>query len=163
SRLANEAKDEKVREAARDILDKLGRDPENFNTKAKQDKGKDKGDKKDEGEGMGAGQATEAKGGDAKGEPQGQAKANDPKDTEDKTAKAQQKTGRYGPGDGGDIFDDLAKMDPTKDFLKRGGVLQLQRLKDRLGPDGLKKAGLTDKDWDEFMKNAAAYEQLLRS
>src|SRR5262249_9929152 len=40
---------------------------------------------------------------------------------------------------------------------------QLQRLKDRLGPDGLKKAGLTDKDWDEFMKNAAAYEQLLRS
>jgi hypothetical protein len=73
----------------------------------------------------------------------------------------QEKAGSFGRGS--QPVEDVTRMEVTKDFLKRGGVLQLQKLKDRLTPNMIKKAGLSEKDWDEFMKDAAAYERLLRA
>jgi len=42
----------------------------------------------------------------------------------------------------------------NSEFAKRGGNLNLEDLKKKVTPDILKKAGLTEKDWQQFLKDA---------
>lgn len=81
---------------------------------------------------------------------------NKPGDDPTTTAK---KPGATGPG-GEDVPDHLKPAAADKDFADRVANLQLEELKNRVTPETLKRAGVSDEEWQQFLKNAAAYEQL---
>lgn len=158
SRLAKEAKDPEVRKAAREILDKIGqeakRGPEPM---VKDAKGPD-GTAKEGNQGpMDTAKAGDPKAGDnnAKGQD-----GNESKEAKSES-KSGDKPGNFGPGGKG-VTDDIAKQDPNADFAKRGGDLQLEKLKDRMTPENLKKLGWSAEDWQKFLRDARDYEEMLR-
>ena len=154
SRLAKEAKDPEVRKAAEELLDKLGKNqgPE---PNVKDTKGPPQSAAKD----------------NPQEGPQDNAKAGTPKEADsqakgteqgDKETKAEVKNaGGFGP-DGKGVDDNIAKQPPNADLTKRGGDLQLEDLKKRMTPETLKKLGWTEKDWQQFLKDAQAYQDSLR-
>ena len=156
-RLARESKDEKVRAMAKEMLEKMGRDAENPLVKAKEAKGPNPTEKKETDEANAS--VAETKGKGKENAPPGEAKSAQTKEVE-KAAKSGRKAGNFGP-EGKGILDNYAKMKANQEFVKRGGLLQLLKLKDRVTPDLLQKAGLTEKDWQQFLKDASAYEELL--
>lgn len=80
------------------------------------------------------------------------------KSGDDNTTTAK-KPGRSGPG-GENVPDNLKPTAADKDFADRVANLQLEELKNRVTPDTLKRAGVSDEEWQQFLKNAADYEQL---
>lgn len=66
-----------------------------------------------------------------------------------------------GPGGKGQ-FDDPLANNPNEKFGKKAGDLSLDKLKDKVTPDMLKKAGLSEKEWQQYLKDAQAYEEMLR-
>jgi hypothetical protein len=67
-------------------------------------------------------------------------------------------TGSKSPG----IRDDLKAAAANREFAARIGQMQLDDWKKRITPDVLKKAGLTQDDWQRSIKNTQAYDGLVR-
>ena len=59
-----------------------------------------------------------------------------------------------------DFSDDVHGQADLKAALKTGN-LSLEDLKSRVTPDILKKAGITEQDWQQFLKDARAYQESL--
>jgi collagen type III alpha len=93
---------------------------------------------------------------DDEGAPTKQAKGS--KDGKDETKKGAD-FGNSGPnGDsppGGNVADDPGNF-------KRGTDLQLDTLKERMTPEHLKNLGWTPQEWEQFLKDARAYEAAIR-
>jgi len=165
SRIAQEARDPQVRKGAEDALKEAdarvkgpahGQDP--GMGQAKSDSGKRKG----QGPVDQTGQSGEKPPADSNvkektpGNPGGEA-------GNTSTAKGNpgDKTHAGGvptsPGNGN--FDDKYRQEAgNEDFVRRGGVLQLEELKKKITPDILKKLNWTDKDWQQFLEQARRYE-----
>lgn len=161
SRLAKEAKDPKVREAAKKLLDEFAKEqpvpPKDKGSKQPDDKAQ--GNTKDPGD-MGQ---TADKGQTKKGEPpqvDGAAKG----DTGEDAEKAQAKGGsRFGnKTSGNSAGDDPKASNPDAAAQKRAADLQLEELKNRVTPETLKKSGITDAQWQQFLKDAQRYNELLQ-
>lgn len=60
------------------------------------------------------------------------------------------------------IRDDIQVKAANREFARRLGQLQLDDWRKRLTPERLKKAGLTDTDWQRYLKNATAYDALVQ-
>jgi hypothetical protein len=69
-------------------------------------------------------------------------------------------------GSGGPKKDDLPRdvkiAVANREFAAKIGQLQLDDWRKRLTPDLLKRAGLSDEDWQRYIKNAQAYDALVR-
>ncbi len=60
------------------------------------------------------------------------------------------------------IGDDIKAAAANREFAARIGQMQLDDWKKRLTPDLLKKAGMTEADWQRYVKNQEAYDALVR-
>ena len=69
-------------------------------------------------------------------------------------------TGTFGKSSG--ISDELKAAAANREFAARIGQMQLDDWKNRITPDLLKKAGLTQDDWQRFIKNTQSYDALVR-
>lgn len=70
---------------------------------------------------------------------------------------------RTGPGGGG-VLDELKAITPEEAFARRLGDLQidnLDALKKRVGAETLKKANISDQEWQQFLENARQYRELM--
>lgn len=167
-RIADETKDPKVKKAAEDLMAKAGRPIPSAPPKAKaagETENLAHGTPKDGGKEapMGA----EPKPGEAKdGNPQqGDTSAKSDGQDASNQAKAENKTGgRYANTgqSGSGIPDEFTPDAPNIHHAQRGGDLQLEDLKKRMTPEMRKKAGLTEEDWQRFLKDAEAYNQMIR-
>ena len=76
-------------------------------------------------------------------------------------------TGKRNPfGSGGKspgISDDLKAAAANREFGARIGQMQLDDWQKRMTPDLLKKAGMSDADWQRFIKNTQAYDAQVRA
>ncbi|MCI0684655.1 MAG: hypothetical protein L0Y71_21370 [Gemmataceae bacterium] len=68
-------------------------------------------------------------------------------------------TGGSGPG-AENAPDHLKPTAADKDFADRLANLQLEEFKDRVTPETLKRAGVSDEAWERYLKSAEAYERL---
>ncbi len=67
--------------------------------------------------------------------------------------------GKIGTGPNGTgLEDDITKSAADAKLAGRGGDLQLDDLKKRMTPETLKKLGWTAEDWQQFLKDAQAYQ-----
>jgi hypothetical protein len=171
SRLAKEHKDPKVRKQAEDAL-KWAREQQRREAgQAKDGKGDDKvarGQPKGQGEPDQAGNPPPAgqardqeghEGAPAKGEPDDGKKEGDP--------RGQAKQGRWQQGTlGGQRANSTEDQPPPWQVdaaaARRAGELYLEELRSKLTPDVLKKLNWTQKDVDQFMKDARAYQEAQR-
>jgi collagen type III alpha len=72
----------------------------------------------------------------------------------------QKRVTRGGSGpDGQDVPDNSKPAEANKDFADRVANLQLEDLKSRATPEKRQLAGITDEEWQQFLKTAASYEQ----
>lgn len=159
--LAKQAKDPNVRKAAEELI----RDMAPGQPKAKGAKGPN-GAQEDVAKGT-----PKDSGGQPQGEPSGEAKTGQPQGTaqgkgqeDGPMGEATAKKGQFGGSgkNGAGIADKLKETPANELFSKKGGELQLEDLKKRITPEVLKKAGLTDADWQQFLKDAQAYNEMLR-
>ena len=167
-RIAKEAKDEKVRDAAREAIERVAKEtPPGAQDKG--DKGPDtqaKATPKDGGEpGMGdpPADAGKTKTGDPKGEDckgKGDGAGKDPQLGKSE-AKPGNRPGNFGPGGKG-ITDDIKPQDPIAEFARSGGELQLDDLRKRVTPDMLKEMSWTDGDWKSFLQRTEKYNESIR-
>lgn len=140
AKIGKNARDPKVRQEARDVLAKNGRDP-------------DTGAPKD---GPATGSPTEKTGdGPKTTRPTAGTKGSNEK----KEGKSPFGSGR--PGSKG-LGDDVTADAVNKDFAGRGGELQLDELKRRVTPELLRKAGISEAEWRRYLKSATAYDALAR-
>jgi hypothetical protein len=84
----------------------------------------------------------------------------------DNTAKSGSKpggtqAGATGPGGNGPHVEPTPQ-DPSTAFAKKQGELQLEKLKERMTPEMLKKMNWSEDDWRQFLKEAKAYQELQR-
>lgn len=125
--------------------------------------GKDTDPKKGTAENQkGKGENPLAKGDPQKGEPGKGPAQSQPGGTEEGKGQAQKggkEPGQSGPGGQG-ASDDPKAQAPDASAARRGGDLSLEELKKKITPDILKKAGLTERDWQQFLKNYQAYEDM---
>ncbi|HZZ81255.1 MAG TPA: hypothetical protein VFE62_22315, partial [Gemmataceae bacterium] len=80
-----------------------------------------------------------------------------------KTGKKQKMPSAFGTG--GKTFgisDDIKTTAANREFAARIGQMQLDDWKSRLTPDLLKKAGMTEADWQRYVKNQQNYDALVR-
>jgi len=66
--------------------------------------------------------------------------------------------GGSGP-DGQDVPDNSKPAEANKEFADRVANLQLEDPKSRATPEKRQLAGITDEEWQQFLKTAASYEQ----
>ncbi|MBI3824308.1 MAG: hypothetical protein HY289_16700 [Planctomycetes bacterium] len=81
-----------------------------------------------------------------------------------KTGKLEKK-GPSPVGSGGTspgLSDDVKLAALNREFAARIGQMQLDDWKKRVNPQVLKKAGLTDADWQRYLKNMQAHDALVR-
>ena len=83
----------------------------------------------------------------------------DPKNGQEKK-KVPNPAGTLGKSQG--ISDDVKTAAANREFAARIGQMQLDDWKKRLTPDLLKKAGLSDEDWQRYMKSVQSYDALVR-
>ncbi|GEM_PF-2017796 len=69
--------------------------------------------------------------------------------------------GGSGP-DGQNVPDNSKPAEANENFANRVTNLQLEELKKRVTPDKLKLVGISDEEWQQHLKNAQAYQQLLQ-
>lgn len=81
---------------------------------------------------------------------------NDPK-TKPGTNPGTKPSGSGPDGQGAQDKPNPSVADKSND---RVGNLQLEHLRDRVTPDVLKQAGVTPEEWQQYLKNAQAYEEL---
>jgi hypothetical protein len=86
------------------------------------------------------------------------ANGRDPKTGEKMKGKNPFGSGGQSPG----ISDELKTTIANREFAARIGQLQLDDWKKRMTPDLLKKAGMTDADWQRYLKAAQSYDALVR-
>ena len=145
-RLSKEAADPKVREAAKEALDRAGKtdtaQPKDGGPKEKSAKAepKDKGDGKQE----------------PGKEPDKTASKGEPKEMKKGEGKA-------GPKDqtAGQTTEDPKGPDADPELSKRAGNLTLEELKNKMTPELLKKAGISEAEWQAWLKDVAAYQKML--
>jgi hypothetical protein len=169
-RASRDAKDPDVRKAAEEALEQA-KQP-NGPGKAKEAKpgpgpnasSKESGDPQ-KGQPPGAGEARDAP---ADGPEVGKGKGPGDGEGPEQAAKGERKSGgKYGgsgPGGKG-LVDDPKARDPNADFAKRGGDLTLedwQKVKDKVTPEVLKKAGVSPQEWQQWLKDYQAYQEKLR-
>ena len=80
----------------------------------------------------------------------------------DKLPKGQSPAANTGGGLG--YEEQLKRINPDEEFRKKLGSLQLDNIEDlkrRIPPDVLKKAGISDAEWQRFLKNAAEYQRFV--
>lgn len=169
-RAGREAKDQQVRDAAKDALDKLGKG-EHGTAKDSQPTDKDgPGSAKAPGEeGMEGGtkqQPAQAKGGPPKDQQAGKAQGQgggqqDPGKIARQDNEPGGKVGTSGPSGG--ITEEPKARDPNEEFARRGGEMQLEDLKKVVTPGLLKRAGITEQEWQEFLRGARAYDKTLQA
>jgi collagen type III alpha len=169
SRDAREAKDEKVRDAARDLLEKMGRGTHGVAKDAEKTEDKDtQGTAKEAGpKGMGNDPTNAAVGktGPQKsqeaGKSEGPSQGPPPPEITRGDNKGGSETGSFGPGSPG-MVDDPRPKEANPDFARRGGDLQLEELKNRVTDEIRKRAGVSDEEWQRFLKDAEAYQRRLQ-
>ncbi|MBI2805796.1 MAG: hypothetical protein HYX68_12525 [Planctomycetes bacterium] len=83
----------------------------------------------------------------------------DPK-TGKETRKGPSPIGFTGKSKG--ISDDVTAAAVNRDFAARLGQMQLAEWKKRLTPDLLKRAGLSDADWQHYLRTMKSYDALVR-
>ncbi len=66
------------------------------------------------------------------------------------------------PGISQGIGDDIKAAAANREFAARIGQMQLDDWKKRLTPDLLKKAGMTEADWQRYLKNQESYDAQVR-
>ncbi|MBI3411189.1 MAG: hypothetical protein HY040_22880 [Planctomycetes bacterium] len=167
SRLVKESKDANVRKTAEDLMKESGRPIPGEDPKAKGTRLAKDGDQGAQKEGGKESPDGPPKAGQTKeGNPQqGDNKAKGDNKDDTQAAKAESKSpGQYGNfGEGGTGFDDEIKpFDPKKPFADRGGDMQLEDLKKQVTPEMLKKLNISDREWQQYQKDRAAYENSLR-
>jgi collagen type III alpha len=163
SRLAKEAKDPDVKKAAAEALAKLGQEQNGPQPMVKEQKGPNGTAKDGKQEGTDNAKASEPKSGEPnKGgnQAKGQGDGNDPQEAK-ANSKSGDKPGNFGPGGKG-ATDDPSKVDPIAEFAKRPGDLQLEKLKEVMTPEKLKKLDWTPEQWQQFLKDARNYQDMLR-
>src|SRR5262249_25253838 len=69
--------------------------------------------------------------------------------------------GGSGP-DGQDVPDNSKPAEANKEFADRVANLQLEDLKSRATPEKRQLAGISDEEWQQFLKTAAGYQQTLQ-
>lgn len=81
-----------------------------------------------------------------------------------KTGEKEKAPNPYGskPGVSQGVGDDIKAAAANREFAARIGQMQLDDWKKRLTPDLLKKAGMTEADWQNHVKNQEAYDALVR-
>jgi hypothetical protein len=84
----------------------------------------------------------------------------DPKTGEKAGEKVSNPFGTLGQSLG--IGDDIKAAAANREFLARIGQMQLDDWRKRLTPELLKKAGMTQDDWDRYVKNQQTYDALVR-
>jgi collagen type III alpha len=156
SRLAKEAKDPEVRKAAEEVLDKINKQAKASSDPIPKDKKTSEGPaqagpKNGNQEGSEAAKADASKNGEATGK--GAQDGKDPQKT-----KPGDQAGNFGEGGKG-ITDDITPKPPNADFAKRGSGMQLEDLKKRVTPEILKKLNWSESDWQQFLKDAKAYQE----
>jgi hypothetical protein len=67
-----------------------------------------------------------------------------------------------GSGASPGIADDVKAAAANREFARRIAQMQLDDWKKNVTPDVLKKAGLSEADWQRFVKNAQVYDALVR-
>lgn len=165
-KIRQNARDPKVRDAADDALQQANRNP------ARAKKGNGPGEEHQaqaipKGEGEKGGQAI--KGGQVKGDiptqqPSTGKGESDKQDTTQSETKGGEKAGDFGGGQRG-LAGDHKPQAPDKDAGNRGGNLTLEDMKDlikKTGPAERKQAGISESDWQKFLKDVQAYEQALQ-
>ena len=60
------------------------------------------------------------------------------------------------------IGDDVKAAAANREFARKIGQMQLDDWKKRMTPAMLKKAGMTDAEWQQFLKNMQTYDALVR-
>jgi hypothetical protein len=163
--IGQNAKDPKMREAAKETLTQAGRHATT---------GQPKDGGSDQPPAQGSSPNTPEKGDNTaqSGTPKGA--PNDPKNTskgvggneKSNTSSGTQTqdpgaVGHSKPGGKG-IGDEVKPSAANAEHAGRGGNLQLEDLKSRVTPELLKKAGLNEADWQRYLKQAEAYDELLR-
>jgi hypothetical protein len=158
-RNATEARDPNVRDAAQEALEKANKTAMKVKGRGQNSEKTSKAEPKDKGnQGEGQGQAKQGnnqEGGQGKGDP-------GPKDIAQ--AKGGDKAGSSGPGARG-MSDDPKAKPPDESLGKRGGELTLEdlkSLKDKMTAEKRKKAGISDEEWQRFLKGIQDYEDMLR-
>jgi hypothetical protein len=163
AKAARDAKDPKLRDAALKALEEANKG----RNKAKGAEGSDpktaKAEPKENGnQGEGQGQAKQGDNQDAgagKGDPSPEDIAN---------AKGGDKAGSFGPGAKGISDEDLQAKDPDNKLSKRGGDLNLENLREqikklsKMTQAEREKAGVTDKQLQDWQRWAQKYDDLLR-
>jgi len=82
---------------------------------------------------------------------------------DEKTGQIKKGPNRFGSkGTSDGISDEVKTTIANREFAARIGQMQLDDWKKRLTPDLLKRAGLTDADWQRFLKNREAHDALVR-
>ncbi len=143
--IAKNAADPNKRDAARDALQKSGR---NFDPKVPMNgadpnaKGNGPPESKDIPAKTGTGVPKSSK------EPPPETKGNSQIGTDAKLGKG--------------MGDELKETKANPDHRKEAGNLQLEDWKQKITPDLLKRAGLSDADWQRYVKNAQAYDDMVR-
>lgn len=162
AKIAEEAKDEKVRDAAREALEKNGRDPDNPFGKAKAIP-ESKKTPEDMGAPKGAGEDPKKADSETKkgtpGEADAAAKSDETKKSDE---HATAKKGAIGEGGKG-MFEKLEAEKAVKEFLEKGGSLQLEDLlrylKNHGSADAVEKAGWSKEEYLEWLKAAEEYDR----
>ncbi len=159
ARAARNARDPKLRDAARKALDEANKMP----MKAKDAKGSDpkiaKAESKDKGDGQGPGQeksTNKKEVGDGKGEI-------DSKTPEIAKTKKGDRAGNYGPNSEG-MADDPKADDPDPNHAKRGGNLTLEDINNLIKKgtfENRKKAKISEKEWQDLLKASQALDESL--
>jgi collagen type III alpha len=143
--IGKRAEDPKMRDAARESLGQAGRDPTT-------------------GEPTNAEVGTPQAGRPAneKGDPKTMAKGGASKSAQPSEAPPKEPGAGGQSQPGGSLTGEEGKPGQANaEFARQGGSLQLEDLKKRVTPEILKKAGLTDADWQRYLKQAQTYDQLL--
>lgn len=81
-----------------------------------------------------------------------------------KTGEKTKAPNPYGskPGESPGIADDIKAAAANREFAARIGQMQLESWKRILTPDLLRKAGMTEADWRQYVKNQETHDALVR-
>jgi collagen type III alpha len=163
-RIAQEAKDPNLRQAAEEALRKAGKNMAKTN-ETKEGTGQttsQKGSK--EGSGTASNDPGKSNASTSPGE-DGTSSGN----SKSKDGKALAHSNRERPGGTlsgqSNMGDDPKAQAPKAEFAKRSGNLSLEDLQSlirKVDPSILKRAGMSDKEWQQFLKDAQVYENMIR-